>query len=522
MHMNKSMVPFLFLALFLNCSFVRFVDKNDNTGIFKSKTDPAYTIPLDTIPRTLPFRFRRHQSGTAISQHEIDRFSREVADFFRETDLFKWIVNTSYGIDSSTGMKDFMVWWRGVKVLKRNDSIVLHHTRHSDPDNIVIYTARVLGQVSAGYLLTRDTLMALLVEQYCKGIMAQFKGMIWNNTDTDSSIMARAVFPQNHEKKLLNGKTVYIDYSAWHREKNAWNAENINIKDNPYWGNIWVRTMRSKDDLPHLYRASVFLHYVAADTLNPQLSAIAQQTLGYIQKFAQDIVMHTYRIRTKDKHGNTFVPDKDLAGFTSYDWWSSKAECTAKLATMLLASGETGDNRCGKGRGGLYDIIAPKINYFNMDIIHGFHMSATLNALLFGKDKVARNLIKGLAERADKVMRSSGTFFSIPEKKWNADAALFLVQAASCGLPLTYDEARMVQACFRQALLDMRKWRYWKFWSDSVDESSFPLKPEGQLIGPDEIAYLIEYCFSPFKNPDGAAFINKEIVQNAFQQPVIR
>jgi hypothetical protein len=370
----------------------------------------------------------------------------------------------------------------------------------------------VLGHAAAGYLLTGDSTMGRIVEQFCKGVAAHFKCMVWDTADSVGPIMARAFMPANHSVAMPGGRQKRIDYSPWYRKTRDWNSHTIRIRNNPYWGDIWVKNMRSKDDLPHLFWAAVFVGYVAKYGASPEVRSAAAETYGYLVDFARDIVDHGYTIRTRDENGRVFVPEEDLANFVAYDRWSRRGECAAKLTVSLLGYGETRGNHCRSAYCTLYDRIAPRIHYFNLAMVRGFHLTAVLNAANRGYDRVGRMLANGLVARAREVHEGFDEWWRVDRDRWDAEGAVFLVQAAAAGLPLTADDIVLIHREFGDAIDEMARWPYWDLWDESVPDGVYEHRPEAR-VPPEDIGIFMEYCFSPLRG-NGPACVDCDIVRD--------
>jgi len=460
----------------------------------------------------LPFEFARDDVGEPLSDAEISEFTRRITGLWKQADLFAWVRDTSHGIDPATGLSDWMVWWTGTELVKQDGQLTFRHRENGGPDNIMIPTPKVLIQAMALYLASGDPAAGTVVEQYAKGMSATMLGMVWNQDDPVRSIMARAVIPENHTVTLEDGRVKQIDYSAWRHETEAWNSNTIHVPDNPYFGDIWVKNMRSKDDVPHIYRAAAFLPWCMACAADEKVKSAVGQTRSYLEGFARDIVDNGYWIRTKDKDGNIFIPEQDLASFVSYEVIDAKAECTAKLATALLGYGETLDNDCGKASTNAYEQVAVVGHYYNLAIVRGFHMSALLLALANDERAAAYQLLLGLAERADRE-KTIPQDVNVEQARWDADLAVFLLQASSCGLPLTSQEARLIHSEYEKAVQVYETFDLWDPWSDSVADGTYQYVPWAE-IEMEEIAFFLEHCFSPFVNPAGARIVDCGVVLN--------
>jgi hypothetical protein len=283
---------------------------------------------------------------------------------------------------------------------------------------------------------------------------------------------------------------------------------------NPYFGSIWIRNMRSKDDVPHIFRIYPLLLRVAQDTQDEEVRAAAQDAVDHLRAFARDIVDNGYRIRTMED-GVAYVPTEDLASFVQYDSLVPNAECNAKLTTALIAERTPLGIDCGLGISPTYEDIAASIHYFNLAIIRFFHLAAITNALVTRQNGVAQELLDGLVQRADVMMADQESKLEHPE--WDADVASFLVAAAASGLPLTAAEVRHVQDVLSASADFFAPWPYWDLWDASVPDGEYDYLPsrdgaEGVYVRPEELTFLMQYCASPWKNPSTVELVDCDLV----------
>ncbi len=460
------------------------------------------------LPQALPFPLNREIAGEPLSQGEIDAFSTRYTAFLKQRRFFRWLLDVSHGVDASTGLPPWMVWWTGVVVERAQGKVTFRHDPNGGPDNIMIPTSKVLGQSVGALLLTQDADLARLLEGYSRGATATMLGMVWDENDTVRSIMARAVIANNHSVTLADGRTKDIDYSAWRRLTQDWNTHTIHVEHNPFWGDIYVKNMRSKDDVPHIYRAAAWLPWArCAD--DPLAREAAAEAYGFLQGFARDVVDSGYHIRTKDEQGVIYTPTEDLASFVDYEALDPRAECNAKLASALLGYGDTRGLDCADGSGGAYEAGAVAGHYYNLAIIRGFHMAAILQALLHRADEAARNLLLGLIARIDRDKALPDGQLPTTRERWDADLAKLFAMAAACGVPLTHDEARLLVREWGKGLDAMEAFEHWDVWDPALPDGTYTYRPGGE-IDAEEILFLFEYCASPYRHPAGASFVDCE------------
>jgi len=489
------------------------------------------------IPDSLPIEFTRADVGEELSDAEITAFTKKLTGAWKDIGYFNWILWTSHGMHESNeaGALDYKLYWQDTWAEKAGDKVTFHHT--GGADNLTLRTSKVLNQAISGYLASGDEKMGRIVEQYSKGLVALFKGMVWGNEDPAiETIMARAIFTTNHEY-VEDGKSTAIDYDPVKQEVvYSWNASTIPVTGNPYWEGTWARTMRSKDDVPHLYRSIPYLELAARDAKDENVKAAAQQALEYVKGFAKDIVDHGYLIRTKEG-GDAFVPIeklteggqpiyKDLASFINFDIEGMPdGECNAKLTSAILSYQDELGLDCKDGFSPVFEPVAVPTHYFNLAIINYFHLSVITNMMTYGLMDQLEPLMKGLEVRVNKLMYDEPYRTSIgayERLEYNSDMAAFLVAAGAAGLPLTSDEARLIHDLYSKSVDHYSAWPNWDLWDASVADGRQDYKPTrdvledgvhvSTVVRPEEFTFLMEYCYSPFKNESGVKLVDCDVV----------
>lgn len=468
------------------------------------------------LPTKLPFEFSRPPAGEALSPQEISDFTKALTGTWKRMDYFNWLYETNHGMDISSGYPEYLIWWHDVDAVKAGDTVTFRHNKdYGGSHNNAEPTSLALAQAAGGYLLTGDPVAGEVVRQFSLSFTAMMKGFEFDENDPNKFVMARNITGHNHSFTLPSGKKKAVDFSDWWFEYTGWNADRYLYSNNPYWGEIYVTTLRSKDDLPYMFRATAWLPYVMLNTQDAGIREALTETWNYMVGFADDIVKEGYYIRSKDTEGKAFIPQtEDLASFMDYVAVIPDAECDARLAVALLATGELPDFDCGNGQGSMYDEIAGGINYYNYSIVDGFHMNALHLALILGKDEVAKKLLEGLTIRIDRYRNPAKCGKGCLDESWGRDIATLMVEAACLGFPLTAEEARQVHQYFGAAFMQFEAFPNWDLWSASVPDGTYDFR-EGfhpkhvpEAIRVEEIALMMEYCGSPFRNPAGAQFVD--------------
>jgi hypothetical protein len=467
------------------------------------------------LPMALPFELSRPDLGVPLTGAEVSEFTARITGLWRQADYFAWATETSHGMDASTGLDDYLIWWHDVDAIKLGDTVTFrNNSAYGGSHNNAVPTALVLTQAIGGYLLTGDPAMGWAVEQYAKSLTATMKGFVFDQNDPWTYLMARNIVAHNHAFELPSGKSKAVDYSDWYSTYEGWNADRLHYPNNPTWGELYVTTMRSKDDVPYLYRAAAWFPYLVALAPDERIRSAAGEALEYMRGFAADIVSSGYLIRTKDATGQAFVPDQDLASLVAYVSLFPDAECDARLATALLATGEPLDQDCGDGQGSPYDRFAGQIHYYNYAIVDHFHLAALHLALTSNQPALAERLLGGLIVRLERYRDPQSEEPGQADPSWQRDVAVLLLKAASLGMPLTSDEARQVQAFYSAAVDAYAGFPNWDLWDPSVPDgvydfrSGFHPAHRPEAVEVEALAFLLEYCWSPFRNPAGVRFVD--------------
>lgn len=507
-------------------------DATHSDGTGETAGDISTDLP-DSAGPGLPYEMTRPDVGEPLTDAEITAFTKAITGFYKNAGFFGWLWWTGHGMHSShdPDMPDYRLYWQDTQSFKEGDTLRFAHT--GGADNLALRTAKLTNAVAAAYLKTDHPMFGRLVEQYCKGFVALSQGLEWSSEEpVVKYLQARAIFTVDHEYEMEGGRKVKVEYGPVKNEKYDWNAHTIPNDENPYWGPIWVRTMRSKDDVPHMYRTMPLLKRVAANGQDPEVRKAAELAVEYLSGFAKDIVDSGYYIRTKDTDGNTYIPkqengtDNDLASFVTYESVIPNAECSGKIASAYLGYGEALDNDCGFNDTNLYEDMAIEGHYFNAAIIRYMHLAAITTGFDSGDMVKTQTMLEGAIKRADRL--TADEKMPLAHKEWYPDLAGWLLAAASSGLPLTSAEARLIAQEYSASAAHYEKFPYWDPWADGVEDGQFNYKPDrdGPSIPDDpdsptrkhvrlpEIGFVLEYCFSPYLNPNGAKLLDCDVVAN--------
>jgi hypothetical protein len=520
----------LYLALtMLLCGTAIFSCKNDDDD-----DDAAAVVSDDDddAVESMPWEVTREDEGEPLTPQEITAFTKKITGFWKDSGYFDWVWWTSHGLSATydTSMPDYKLWWQDTQASKLGNTITFSHT--GGADNLTLRTCKVLNNAIAGYILSGDEMFRRIIISYSKGLVALSQGMEYGANDPVKYLQARAIFTHNHSYELEGGRMVTVDYDPVKQDiVESWNAHTIPNDSNPYYGEIWMRTMRSKDDVPHMFRTVPLLMDLAENAEDAEVAEWAGKALEYLVGFSKDIVDQGYQIRTKNIDGEAFIPMedngrvKDLASFVSFEAVFENAECNPQLTSSLIAYEDPQDVDCGTGEfRNEYEIIATARHYFNYAIVRYFHMSAISMSIVRGYNEVAEQLLAGLFDRADYWMTDEED--KLDHREWDADVASQLLASATVGLPLKSSEARLIMEMYSGSADHYVTWDKWDPWADTVPDGAFDYKPdrngyvtpgdsesgERTYVRPTEIPYLLEYCYSPYRNPNGAELIDCDVI----------
>lgn len=510
-------------------------EKSDLIEERATATEPD-DLSDDGLPQSLEIEYTRIDEGEPVSENEVREFTLKVINFLKQVNYYDYVLYTTHGVDASTGMKDWQFWY-GERFRKQGDTVTFYHPENltDGGHNLHIPMSRVLGDTIAAYLLVGDSTMGLATEKLCKGFSASMLGMVHDENDNLPHLMSRNVVAFNHEFTTHDGKKKAVDYSGWFSPYDRWNCFRYKITDNPYWGEMWVTNLRSKDDVPHIFRLVPIVRYVVEQAQDENVKEACTETLNLLEAFAKDIVDSDYRIRTKDENGDIMIPaytddpelnelQGDLASFIEYRDFYPEGECNARRSAELIGYHSPVNEDCGRGEPNAYDTLAYSINRYNKRICRYFHLSHLANALVNRDNEAATLLMDGLDERMQQEINTPEDEMQYDPEDWRRNVALYLAQSASFGYPLVSDEVRMIHYYYEKAIDVFSTWGYWDPWADSVPDGELGSyrPPDCGGEGDDrecwwrveDLGQIFENCWSPFGNPSSAEFVDCSIVRD--------
>jgi hypothetical protein len=489
----------------------------------------------DGLPASLWFEYTRDDDGDPVPDADVQAFTRKVLGFLKDVKYFDYVLYTTHGVDASTGMKDWQFWYNE-RFRKEGDTVTFYHPVNltDGGHNLHIPLSRVLGDALAAAMTIDDPTATLAARQLCKGMSASMLGMVFDENDPLPHLMTRNVAAFSQEFDTHDGKRKAVDFSGWYSDYTRWNCDRFKYESNPFWGELWITNMRSKDDLPHVFRLLPVLRYAVEQASDADLVEACGETLELLEAFSRDIVQSDYRIRTKDANGEPYMPgftgdpetDQNQGDLSSFIHWRDilpEGECNARRTSELIGYHTQVLEDCGRGEPNAYDAIAFVGNAYNKRICRFFHLAHLGNSLV-NRDGNAPLLMDGLDERMALEHDTTEGEFQTSPSNWYRDLAGFLSRSAAFGLPLRSDEVRLIHQHYGRAVDIYRDWPYWDPWAESVPDGELGAYRPGNCGTTEgvqecwwrveDMAQIFETCWSPFRNSSGASYVDCDIVRN--------
>ncbi|MDP8256455.1 MAG: hypothetical protein P9M14_11965 [Candidatus Alcyoniella australis] len=518
------------------CDSVDQTDHDDDDAGEDEIDDDDLDDDDEPYPPGLPFSFIRQDDSEPIPAQQLIAFSELLRDFYEQSSYADWLLRMSHGVDSSTGMRDYRLWWGEVYAEKHGDTVSIIHkySEEHGGHNILKSNSLLLSSAIGWYLASGDPLLGELTQQFCAGISSTMLGMVHDESDPLQHLMARNVAAFNHGYTTHDGRKKYVDYSNWFHPYDRWNCSRFRYTDNPYWGEVWVTNTRSKDGLGYLFKTAVSIDHAAQHAADPQVRQTCGETRDLLRLFARDIVDNAYLIRSKDSQGNAYRPGidpepeeariGDIVSFTAWDWLVPDAECNAKCASALLAYGDPLNNDCDSLDGpGIYELGAIINNPPNAHIMRSLHIANIALALHSGHNDLALKGLDGLEKRFERDMTLDLSLIDVEPDNYFRDIAVNLLQSATAGYYLTNDEVRLIQAYAFRSITQYQDFENWDPWDDSVPEDQqlevFPptsRRLEDQTVEAWFHTYVLglfmDYCWGLYRNPDSPLIVDCSVL----------
>jgi hypothetical protein len=327
-------------------------------------------------------------------------------------------------------------------------------------------------------------------------------------------LMTRASYPLN-TTWTWKGREVLIDYSLNRPGEDNGACQYVHLPDNPWWGDLYVKNKRSKDDIGHLLLAIALAGDVLADTGDAGMDADWAQVLDLYGQWCRRVEDDGWRIATWDQELSLWYPDDDLAYYIM-DVNGIDPECDVALATRLMGRGDGGALQCDNGISIIDDVVSMKPS--NGQQLRSYHEAAIALAKVRGQQALVDTLLPGMALRIDKILDAQPGDGS-PPYPGNEDMAELMISAANVGVPLTWREVRFFHDRVREAYAAWQAARdqpVFHVFEAGTPDGEYAYEAPGAGIAFRYIGAALGACVSPFRHPDLKPMLDCDKVRAAF------
>jgi hypothetical protein len=450
----------------------------------------------------------RPERGEPVSASDLATVTDQYLELLEQTRYFQVVDERAHGWPQSdpAGRYWYATWWSGVKVEKSGGQVTY---RHSDDgaDNNGMRTAPILQSVCYAELLWggQDPLLRRLT----RGMASWALAMEREPAELPGALLCRAAYPESVVSED-GGRTVFIDTSLDRPGIDGDASSYVHNPDNPYWGDIWIKNKRSKDDIGHMLQVLAYLP-TCADAGSAGLKEDAALVETLYAAWARRVEDDDFRIVSVDADWQEFFPKQDLAFYVTL----GGVECPATLALRLYGRGDAGEIDCGQG---LTDIDeAPGFKNDVGQILRSHHEAAAAQAERRGLPALARQLQAGLAWRLDTVLdaREGPTPATTPNDQ---DVAELLLMSAAAGTPLTWRDVRFLHARIADAhagFLTPAMAPHYRVFDSATPDGSYAFTPEAAGFFWRYLGAALGTCASPYRNPTSKPVLDCDRVRAA-------
>lgn len=454
---------------------------------------------------SLPFDLIRPPAGDPVTPAELTAMTDRYLEMLEKTRYFRSVDERVHGWPKSDPQGRYWhgTWWSGIRITRTADKVTFLHPNDGS-DNNGMRTGPVLEGVCYAYSLWQTPQLELLLRKLIRGLNAWVLAMQRQVNDPAGVLLTRAFYPASITSND-HALPLEIDYSLNHPGEDNGATEYVHIPQNPYWGDIWVKNKRSKDDIGHMLRAMATLSDCA-----PQLGAEGRaeykEMMDNYRAWSRRVEDDAWSIATYDQAGNLWIPPitETLAHF--YD--VGNAECDAMIAIRLMGRGDPGAFACGNGVHPLELVLFQ--NAHNAEIARSFHLAAARQALDTGHALVAKELLLGLIFRLDRAV-PMGVADALPDWMRAADLSGLINHAANAGVPLTARDVRyfhqLVEAEY-DLLVNRTPAGTFSLFDAATPPGQYAFIPGGLGMKFRSLALALGSCASRYRNSTGSPLLD--------------
>lgn len=459
-----------------------------------------------SAPQDLPFVYTRPENGTPISQTDIDAKTDELIDLLTQSRYFGFVDERVHGWPESDPQKRYWygTWWSGVDVQVAGGKVTYFHGPGGS-DNDGISTSPVLEGACFAHLLWPNARIEHLERKLIRGLSSWILAMQRRSDDPDT-LLTRAQYPVSIAS-TDGGVSYAIDYSQNRPGIDNGATDYVRVPNNPYWGDLYVKNKRSKDDIGHMMRAIAQIDSCDGSFTEAGAQADLVELRRLYQSWSRRVEDDGWAIATLDAVDVTWIPPDELAHFTLIG--TPPLECTGQLALRLFGRVSPGGIDCGNGVSSL-DTGSSALGHSNGQIYRSFHEAGASHALLSNNVSAAQSLLVGLAQRLDAMLDAiaSGT---PPPFVTTTDASDLILFSANAGVPLTWREVLYLHQQIdlaHQTYLAPQNAVIYKTFDPSTPDGTYLYEPPGDGLDWRSIGALLGSCVSQWRNPASKPVLN--------------
>ena len=325
----------------------------------------------------------RPDQGEVVPATDVDRATDQLLDLLARTDWLDFVAERAHGWPESDpeGRYWYATWWSGVTVRKSGGAITYVHSPDG-ADNNGLRTAQLLEGACYAYRLWGDPRDRLLVRRLVRGFSSWSMAME-RTSDDERGLLSRAAYPASVED---TARAISIDYAADRPGEPGPPSYYVHLTDNPHWPDLYVKNIRSKDDMGHMLRAVALLDTCAGQLGDAEAEAELVEMRRLYQEWAQRVERDGFRIASRTEAGEPFQPEGDLATY----FLGAGVECAAGYAIPLMSRFDTLGYTCRNPGLGPVSDPAGGVPSGALQILRTHHEAAAALALASGRDETAR------------------------------------------------------------------------------------------------------------------------------------
>lgn len=501
------LMSILFVAACSGGGSIDYTPDAQDGGTDVSVNDPgmeatdAPDVAQDTAEVAPPFT--RPENGDPVSDEDIAAITDKYLELLEGTRYFDATNERAHGWPKSDpdGRYWYGTWWSGVKVLKENGKVTYLHNEDGS-DNNGMRTGPILSGVCFAHALWGN--QGDLVRKLVRGFNAWSLAMDRESVPNDGHLLARSHYPESIASSD-DGVEYHIDYSlnrpGVNLDKPLPPAIYVHAPDNPWWGDVWVKNKRSKDDIGHMLEAIAILPACTGDA-DAELRADLDLLEDRYTTWCRGVEDNDYGIVTVDEDWQEYTPIEDLAHYIEF------LECKSRLAIRLYGRGEPGPLDCGNGITPADEQWQFKNDFHQINRSH--HRAAAAMAFLKKDPETAHAMLDGLAWRLDTIFNARDTP-DIYEGPHEQDLAESVVMSATVGVPLNWREVRFLHDRIEEAhasYLADGMLPHYRVFDPDVPDGEYLFNPGGGGFFWRYLAAPLGLCSSPYVNPTSKSVLD--------------